>query len=125
MPTIVDTGVINLVVAPELSNLEYGNAIEISGFKIPAIRSRKAHTTVELRDQETLVIGGLIMEEESNVRVSLPLLGRIPLLGYLFSDTRKVKVENELLIVVSPHLVRSLPPGATVTMPGQEPKEEN
>ena len=124
VPTIVDTGVINLVVAPEVSNLDYGNAIEISGFKIPAIRSRKAHTTVELRDKETLVIGGLIMEEESDVRVSLPLLGRIPILGYLFSDTRKIKTENELLIVVSPHLVRSLPPGATVKLPGQD-EEKN
>ncbi len=124
VPTIVDTGVINLVVEPEVSNLDYGNAIEISGFKIPAIRTRKAHTTVELRDKETLVIGGLIMEEESDVRVSLPLLGRIPILGYLFSDTRKIKTENELLIVVSPHLVRSLPPGATVKLPGQD-EEKN
>ena len=70
------------------------------------------------------MIGGLIMEEESDVRVSLPLLGRIPILGYLFSDTRKIKTENELLIVVSPHLVRSLPPGATVKLPGQD-EEKN
>jgi len=120
VPTIVDTGVINLFVAPEVSSLDYGNAIEISGFKIPALRSRKAETTVELGDQETLVIGGLIMEEESNVRTRIPILGHIPILGYLFSDTKKVKTENELLIVVSPHLVRSLPRGATVKLPGQE-----
>jgi pilus assembly protein CpaC len=125
VPTIVDTGVINLVVAPEVSSLDYGNAIQISGFNIPALRSRKAETTVELGDKETLVIGGLIMEEENNVRVRLPLLGHIPILGYLFSDTRRVKNTNELLIVVSPHLVRSLPPGATVTLPGQEPEEKN
>jgi pilus assembly protein CpaC len=59
------------------------------------------------------------------VRVSLPILGRIPLLGWLFSDTRKVKSESELLIVVSPHLVRALPPGAAVKLPGQEEEEEN
>ena len=72
VPTIVDTGVINLVVAPEVSNLDYNNAIEISGFRIPAIRARKAQTTVELADKESLVIGGLIMETEDNVRVSVP-----------------------------------------------------
>lgn len=123
VPTIVDTGVINLVVAPEVSNLDYNNAIEISGFRIPAIRTRKAQTTVELANMESLVIGGLIMETEDNVRVSVPILGRIPILGWLFSDTRKVKVENELLIVVSPHLVRSLPPGATVPLPTDEATE--
>ena len=125
VPTIVDTGVISLVVAPEVSNLDYGNAVEVSGFKIPALRSRKASTTVELRDQETLVIGGLIMEEESEVRTRIPLLGHIPLLGYLFSDTQKLRTETELLIVVSPQLVRSLPPGASVKLPGvAEPGEE-
>ena len=124
VPTIVDTGVINLVVAPEVSSLDYNNAIEISGFKIPALRARKAETTVELSDQESLVIGGLIMEEENEVRTRIPILGHIPILGYLFSDTRKVKVENELLIVVSPRLVRSLAPGTTVPLPGQEPEPE-
>ena len=123
IPTIVDTGIVNLVVAPEVSNLDYGNAVEISGFRIPAIRSRKAQTTVELSDKESLVIGGLIMEEEQDIRVSIPILGRIPVLGWLFSDTRKVKTENELLIVVSPHLVRALPPGATVRLPGQDETE--
>jgi len=122
VPTIVDTGVINLFVPPEVSSLDYNNAVEISGFKVPALRSRKAETTVELGDQETLVIGGLIMEEENEIRTRIPILGHIPLLGYLFSDTRKVRTQNELLIVVSPHLVRSLPKGATVKLPGQEPE---
>jgi len=117
VPTIVDTGVINLVVAPEVSSLDFGNAIEISGFKIPALRTRKAETTVELGDQETLVIGGLIMEETNKVRTRIPILGHIPLLGYLFSDTRTVHTESELLIVVSPQLVRSLPAGTEVKLP--------
>ena len=124
LPTIVDTGVINLVVAPEVSDLDYNNAVELSGFKIPALRTRKAETTVELSDQETLVIGGLIMVEENEVRTRIPILGHIPILGALFSDTRKSRTENELLIVVSPHLVRSLPPGATVSLPGQEDEEK-
>ncbi len=120
VPTIVDTGVINLVVAPEVSSLDYGNAIEISGFKIPALRTRKAETTVELGDQETLVIGGLIMEETNKVRTRIPILGHIPLLGYLFSDTQTIHNESELLIVVSPQLVRSLPAGTEVKLPSPD-----
>ncbi len=123
VPTIVDTGVINLVVAPEVSSLDYGNAIEISGFKIPALRTRKAETTVELGDQETLVIGGLIMEETNKVRTRIPILGHIPLLGYLFSDTRTIHTESELLIVVSPQLVRSLPAGTEVKLPTADDSE--
>ena len=125
VPTIVDTGVINLTVAPSVSSLDYQNSIEISGFKMPALRSRKAETTVELSDGETLVIGGLLMEEETNIRTGVPLLCRIPVLGYLFSSTQKVRTDNELMIVVSPHLVRSLPPGATVQLPGQGPEDQN
>ncbi|MEJ2719524.1 MAG: pilus assembly protein N-terminal domain-containing protein [bacterium] len=123
VPTIVDSNVINLHVAPEVSNLDYTNGVEISGFTIPAIRARRAETTVELRDQETLVIGGLIMKEDSNVRTRIPLLGHIPLLGYLFSDWEKSTTEYELLLVVTPHIVRALPPGTEVPLPGQGEEE--
>jgi len=117
VPTIVDSNVVNLQISPEVSSLDYGNGIELSGFTLPALRSRKAKTTVELRDQETLVIGGLLMEQEENVRTRIPVLGHIPVLGYLFSDTRKVKTNTELMLVVSPHIVRALAPGAHVTLP--------
>jgi pilus assembly protein CpaC len=120
LPTIIDSNVINLRVSPEVSNLDYSNAVEISGFRIPAIRSRKAETTVELRDQEVLVIGGLIASETSKIRTRVPLLGHIPLLGYLFSDTEDVKTESELVLIVTPHLVRALPPGTEVPLPGAE-----
>jgi len=118
LPTIVDSNVVNLHVAPEVSNLDYNNAVQISGFVIPAIRTRKAETTVELKDQETLVIGGLIMEEHSKQRTRIPLLGHIPLLGYLFSDVHNVTTQNELVLIVTPHLVRALPPGTEVPLPG-------
>lgn len=118
LPTIVDSNVINLTVIPEVSSLDYGNAIEISGFNIPALRTRKAHTTVELRDRETLIIGGLYMEEENKVRTGVPILGRIPVLGALFSDTRNVKTQTELMLVVSPHIIRAMAPGVMPTLPG-------
>lgn len=123
LPTIVDSNLVNLHVAPEVSNLDFTNGIEISGFKIPAIRARRAETTVELRDRETLVIGGLIMQDERKVRTRIPLLGHLPLLGYLFSDVQNVKDENELVLVVTPHIVRALPPGTEVPLPSMDEDE--
>jgi len=117
VPTIVDSGIINLEVSPEVSSLDFSNGIEISGFRIPAIRTRKASTTVELKDKETLVIGGLIMEEETKVRSRMPILGHIPLLGYFFSSTETRKQETELVLVVSPHIISAMPAGATVDLP--------
>ncbi|MCH7549033.1 MAG: pilus assembly protein N-terminal domain-containing protein [Candidatus Krumholzibacteriota bacterium] len=117
IPTIVDSGVISMYIAPEVSSLDYANAVEVSGFRIPALRTRKAQTTVELKDQETLVIGGLFLEEETRVRTRVPILGHIPLLGYLFSDTRNVKTVSELILVISPRIIHAEPPGVVVPLP--------
>ena len=125
VPTIVDTGVINLVVSPEVSQLDYNNAVLLSGFRIPAIRVRRAQTTVELSDQESLVIGGLIQTTETKIHKRIPILGHIPLLGYLFTDVQTQKEESELLIVVSPRLVRALPEGAKIDLPGAGPQDMN
>jgi pilus assembly protein CpaC len=124
LPTIVDEGVINLKIAPEVSSLDFGNGIVLSGFQIPALRTRKATTTVELRNRETLVIGGLLMEEETRFETRIPLLGDIPLLGYLFRSERVAKTTNELLLVVSPRIVRALPEGTRVPLPTDEPEDD-
>lgn len=121
LPTIVDENVINLKVAPEVSSLDFGNGIELSGFRIPALRTRKAETTVELRAGETLVIGGLLMEQESVVESKVPILGDIPLLGYLFRSEETKKSVNELMLVVSPKIVRALPAGTPVELPTDRP----
>ena len=120
VPTIVDSGVISLQLAPAVSSLDYTNGLELSGFRIPALRTRRAQTTVELKDGETLVIGGLLLEEETKVRRRIPILGHIPILGYLFSDTENVTNQSELMLVVSPHIVRALPPGSQVQLPDPE-----
>ena len=112
LPTIVDSSIINLRVAPEVSSLDFNNGIVLSGFRVPALRTRKAETTVELKDGETLVIGGLILEEEQKIVTRIPVLGHIPIVGWLFSDRSTVKSETELLIVVSPRITRALPPGS-------------
>jgi pilus assembly protein CpaC len=117
VPTIVDDGVISLKVAPEVSSLDFGNGIELSGFRIPALRSRKASTTVELKDRETLVIGGLLMEEETDFETKIPILGDIPLLGYFFRSQQAATTISELMLVVSPRIVRPLAPGRDVPLP--------
>jgi len=124
LPTIVDEGVINLRIAPEVSSLDFGNGINLSGFRIPAMRTRRATTTVELRNRETLVIGGLLMEEETKFESRIPILGDIPLLGYLFRSERTAKTMSELLLVVSPRIVRALPEGTRVPLPTDEPETE-
>ena len=124
LPTIMDEGVINLKIAPEVSSLDFGNGIVLSGFQIPALRTRRATTTVELRNRETLVIGGLLMEEETKFESRVPILGDIPLLGYLFRSERVAKTTNELLLVVSPRIVRALPEGTRVPLPTDEPEPE-
>jgi Flp pilus assembly secretin CpaC len=123
VPTIVDEGVINLKVAPEVSSLDFSNGIDLSGFRIPALRTRRAQTTVELRDKETLVIGGLMMEEEERFESRIPILGDIPLLGHLFRSKRSSTTVNELLLVVSPRIVRAMPEGTRVPLPTDKPAD--
>jgi pilus assembly protein CpaC len=125
LPTIVDSGVINLMVSPEVSSLDQSNAILLGGYVVPALRTRKAETTVELKDGESLVIGGLIMQEENNVRSRIPVLGHIPLLGYLFSKDDKRLTESELILTVSPRITYAFPRGVSVPLPGASLEEES
>jgi len=89
-----------------------------------ALRTRRAQTTVELRDRETLVIGGLMMDEQSHTQTKIPILGDIPLLGHLFRSDRLTTNTNELLLVVSPRIVRALPEGTRVPLPTDRPDSQ-
>jgi pilus assembly protein CpaC len=108
VPTVLGKGALRLEVEPEVSSLDYANAVTFSGFNIPAIRTRKASTTVELKDDETFVIGGLLTTTETELVSKIPLLGSIPLLGAFFSNTTSSSAETELLILVSPKIVEPL-----------------
>jgi pilus assembly protein CpaC len=105
VPTIVDSTLINLKIEPEVSALDYNNAVEVGGFTVPALTTRRAATRVELEDGEALLIGGLQSNTSFDVVNKLPILGDIPLLGHLFRSVHKQSEETELLIVVSPQLV--------------------
>lgn len=103
-PRVLDDDRIQLSVAPEVSQLDYSNAVTLSGFTVPSLVSRKVSTTVELASGEHLVIGGLRQTERTRKVSRIPLLGRVPLLGALFSSSQIDTVSRELLLVVSPEL---------------------
>lgn len=104
-PTILQDGLINMVVKPEVSSLDPTTAVEISGVSVPGIKVRRAHTTVELRDGESFTIAGLLSDNyQDNIR-EYPWIGEIPILGTLFRSTDYQRDQTELVIVVTPHLV--------------------
>lgn len=105
-PTVLDDGIINLEVRPEVSQLDTTNAVKISGVEIPALRVRRADTTVELRNGQSFAIAGLLQNESSNSKSQVPWLGDVPVLGSLFRSSRYKKKETELVIIVTPRLVQ-------------------
>lgn len=103
-PIVQDNGLIRLEVAPEVSQLDPSNAIRINGYTVPALITRKANTTVELRDGSSLAIGGLFQRNYQNTVSQVPALGDIPVVGALFRSTRWQNNETELLIIVTPRV---------------------
>ena len=112
IPTITPRGTIRLQVAPEVSALDFSDAVEISGFEVPAITSRKVKTEVELADGQSFVIGGLLDNTESETFQKIPFLGDIPVLGKFFQSMQKTKANTELIVIVTPEIVAPIPAGA-------------
>ncbi len=105
-PTIQPSGNIRLRVAPEVSTLDFANGLTLSGFNIPAILSRKAETEIELADGQTFAIAGLIDNSMLEDIDKIPVLGDIPILGSLFRSKEMRQNKTELLVLVTPRLVR-------------------
>lgn len=109
-PTVLGDNVINLIVEPEVSSLDPSASVTINGLTVPGLQTRRASTTLELRDGESFVLAGLLRSEfQTNVQ-QLPILGSIPIIGSLFRSSRFQKGETELLIVVTPRLVKPMRP---------------
>ena len=105
-PTVLPDGIINLKVAPEVSQLDTVNSVRIGGVEVPGLRVRRANTTVELRNDQSFAIAGLLQSESANTRDQVPWLGSVPVLGALFSSTRYQQAETELVIIVTPRLAQ-------------------
>lgn len=109
-PTVLADGVINLEVAPEVSSIDPTASINLNGLVIPGLKTRRAKTTLELRDGESFAIAGLIRSDFEDTVRQFPLLGSIPIIGSLFRSSGFRREETELVITVTPHLVRPVKP---------------
>ena len=114
IPTIMPNGNIRLQVAPEVSALDFGDAVEVSGFTVPAITTRKVNTEVELGDSETFLIGGLLDNTETESFEKIPFLGDIPILGKFFQSKSTNRTNTELIVLVTPEIVAPISAGATI-----------
>jgi pilus assembly protein CpaC len=101
-------GNIRLRVAPEVSSLDFASGVQIGGFNVPALLSRRAQTTVELRSGQTLAIAGLLDNNLQKTNSRVPFLGDIPLIGFLFRHREVTANRTELLVLVTPRIVTPL-----------------
>lgn len=113
--TIGDDDTVRLQVAPEVSSLDFTNAVTVSGFTIPAIATRRAETEVELRDGQSFAIAGLLNQQETAQLSKIPGIGDIPILGKLFQSRSIQKSKSELVVLVTPRIVDPITSGAQMT----------
>jgi pilus assembly protein CpaC len=108
-PTLTVDDTIHLKVAPEVSTLDFANAVSIQGFLVPALSTRRVETEMELKDGQSFAIAGLVDDRVTQVINKVPVLGDIPILGHLFRSRSRSKSKAELLVVVTPRIVRPAP----------------
>jgi pilus assembly protein CpaC len=109
-PILLADGTIHLKVKPEVSSLDFSNAVTISGFTLPALSTRRAESEMALADGQTFAIAGLADNRVTQIFTKMPGLGDIPVLGKLFQSKSFSKSKTELLVIVTPHVVRPLNP---------------
>ncbi len=107
-PTVLSDGKISMKVNPRVSDLDFTNAVVSSGFVIPALTERDVSTVVELADGQSFAVAGLLSENVTETVNKFPVLGDIPILGALFRSSAFKKNETELVVIVTPHLVKPL-----------------
>jgi pilus assembly protein CpaC len=120
IPTVLDSNRIKLFVAPEVSAPDNTHAVLLNGYIVPGLVTRRISTTVELRDGEVLVIGGVKQREVTKTISKFPILGDIPLISLLFKHSKTETLDRDLVIVVSPQIVRQLAHSFPKNLPGEE-----
>jgi pilus assembly protein CpaC len=121
-PTVTSEGRVRLKVRPEVSTLDFGNAIVLQGFRIPALSTRRTETELELDNGQTFAIAGLLNNTLTESLQKVPGIGDIPILGYLFRSKAAQKNRTELVVMITPEILPQTSPGVTTeTPPMQEP----
>ena len=108
-PTVLDDGIINLVVQPEVSAIDRSASVTVNGIVVPGLQVRRARTTLELRDGQSFAMAGLLRRDFQDTVRQFPILGSIPIIGALFRSTSYQNDDTELVIIVTPRLVRPMP----------------
>jgi pilus assembly protein CpaC len=116
-PTIVGTDLVKLKVRPEVSSLDFANAVTLEGFRVPAISTRRAETEVELQDGQTFAIAGLMNNTVTSQMSKIPGIGDIPILGLLFRSKAARKDQTELVVMITPTILRRNSTGVSSTVP--------
>ncbi|KGM32216.1 hypothetical protein P409_22725 [Inquilinus limosus MP06] len=124
-PVVLSDKRIVLKVAPEVSELDYANALEFQGFQVPAFRRRSTSTTVELGNGQSFVLAGLMYSNSQINESKFPWLGDIPIIGALFKSTNNQQERQELIIVATPRLVTPLAPNQIPPLPGVDTRKFN
>jgi pilus assembly protein CpaC len=115
-PTIAGD-VIRLKVTPEVSTLDFANGITLSGFRIPALTTRRASTDVELRDGQSFAIAGLLDNTTQDDAAAIPILSKLPIIGAIFKSKASRAEQTELMVLITPRLVRALNPDEVPPLP--------
>jgi len=121
VPTVVGVNDIELLVQPEVSDPDYAHGVQLFGFTVPAFVTRRAETQVRLRDNQTLIVAGLILHEKKETIQKVPYLGDLPYVSGLFRNTNWTDSETDLVMSVNPEIVHPLPSGSQVYLPTARP----
>jgi len=119
-PTIIDEDHIRLELEPEVSTIDFTNGVRFNGFIVPALRTRRAKTGVELRDGQSFALAGLLDNSETKTLSRIPIVSEIPVLGALFKSKTFEKRETELMFIVTAHLVKPVSPDDIPNMRGMD-----
>jgi pilus assembly protein CpaC len=125
VPYILDGETIRLAVAPEVSSIDFSLGITQGGIQVPALNTRRTRTVVELQQGQTLAVSGLLQVELEANTDRIPGLGDLPHIGAMFRNNSARRVEKELLILVTPHMVEAMHPHDVPPVPGEDVCEPN
>lgn len=114
LPQVTPRGTIRLKVAPEVSSLDYTNSVTVQGVTVPALTSRRVQTEVELDNGQSFVIAGLLDNTTSESLSKIPGIGNLPVIGKLFQSKQTTKNNSELMVIITPEVVRPIPAGGKV-----------
>lgn len=124
-PVVLQDSLIHLTLEPEVSEVDPTTTIRTADIDIPAFITRRAHTVVELRDGQSFAIAGLLQSSNRKLQSQVPWIGQVPIIGALFRSSSYIKNETDLVIIVTPRLVRPVGPGQQVATPFDKTRPTN